>query len=317
MQVFQPITHPSKTFAKLIAAVLCVFLALPCLRCQDITSKRFFKLNFNTFSAPNSIFTSIPNTIAPPDYEPSHLIEAELRFPIKLKGQTKLIGQVGYNRELLSGFYVSDGDDVDLMPLHESSFSVAAFHSFKNGLSLKAILSINHQSNQFMRWSRRSFGFRNTVLLEKEKNNKSIGLGISAGRSNGRLSILPLLLYKKELPRNWELDLLLPAKMLLVKNIKSDARLLFGARGSNGNYFFDNQIADAYEDLSYRRLNVNAIIGYERQLTPVIGIGIEGGATIPIRSGLYRLDQQWTEVHNFGKSVAPYLNVKFFLALPN
>ena len=300
---------------------LACLLALVCshLKCQDITSARFFKLNFNTLSSPNSIISNMPSTLVPAEYEPSHLIEAELRFPVKLKGKTRFIGALGYNRELLSGFYIPPGDDgdIDLVSLHRPSLSVYILHNFGKGLGLKASLGIQSRANRFLEWNSQALAYRTNILLEKKKGKNAIGFGTSLGYNNNRFSIVPILLYQKELSGNWSLDLLLPAKALLVKSLQASSRLLFGFKGDTADYFFTRPVLEGYDDLSYRRLNVNVIAGYERQLTPMIGIGVEAGVTAPLRSGLYQQNGAWNEVHNFGRSVAPYFNMKFFLSLPN
>ena len=292
---------------------------LICLQCeaQDITSSRFFKLNFNTLSSPNSIISNVPSTLVPAEYEPSHLIEAELRFPIKLQGKTKLIGALGYNRELLSGFYITPSDgDIDMVSLHRPSFSVYVLHNFTKQLSLKASIGMQSRSNSFLRWHSRALAFRSNLLLESKKGKNAVGLGTSLGYNNHQISILPIVLYQKELSRGWNLDLLLPAKALLIKSLRARARFLLGIKGNTADYFFDLPVLEQYTGLSYRRLNVNVIAGYERQLTALIGVGLEAGITAPLRSGLYERNARWEEVHNFGRSVAPYINMKFFLSLP-
>ncbi len=303
----------------------CSCILLSCLCCahclaQDISSTRFFKFNFNTLSSPSSILSNIPSAVAPPaDFEPSQLIEAELRFPIKLKGKTKLIGSLGYQREMLSGLYLeyeADEDDIDLVPLHNPSLSFAVMHSFNRRVKLINNFSVQSRSNDFLSFRLPAMAFRNTFLLEKSVNQNKMGIGMSIGVAGNRFSIIPILEYQKELSNHWQLDLLLPAKALLTKAINRKSRLLFGARGNTAEYFFDQAWSNGFTDLSYRRLNVNLITGYERQLTPIIGIGVEGGVTVPLRSGLYRNDQRWQQVHNFGTSVAPYFNMKFFLSLP-
>lgn len=285
---------------------------------QDISSVRFFKLNFNTLSSPNSIISDLPQGAMPVDDEPSQLFGLDLRFPIKLQGATKLIGAIGYDRELLAGFaFIDEGEnEIEPLSLHNPSLSLAVLHSFNEQWSLKNNLTFQSRSDQFFSFSAQSIAFRNSLLIEKKKNKDAFGFGISAGYSNNRLSILPILVYQKELPNNWQLDFLLPSRALMIKNLNRDTRLLFGVKGNTAQYFFNNQTIDGYAALSYRRLNVNAIVGYEKQLTPLIGVGIEAGATVPLRSGLYQNSSTWQEVHNFGDKIAPYFNVKFFLSLP-
>lgn len=87
-------------------------------------------------------------------------------------------------------------------------------------------------------------------------------------------------------------------------------------QGNTAIYFFDTPLAESHADLEYRRLNVNLIAGYERMLTPLVGVGVEAGATRNFRSGVYQIEDRSIEIHNFGRSIEPYFNLKYFLALP-
>ncbi|MCB0586188.1 MAG: hypothetical protein KDD06_12795, partial [Phaeodactylibacter sp.] len=251
-------------------------------------------------------------------YEPNHLIKAELKFPVKLKGRTRVFGELKYNNEYVFGIYSPIEDDgVSPIKLHESSLSFIVSHKFGNGYSLLGKFGMENSSDHFWKAGGNSLSWSNSILLQKENANGKYGLGASCGLAVlGRLSILPLILYQRKLPRNWELDLLLPAKMLAIKNVSNSSRFIMGVKGSSGNYYLSGLAMDGLSGLNYRRLSANAILGYEKLVTPLVGVGIEAGATIPVQSGVYRQDKRWQEVHNFGQKVDPYFNFKIFFAVP-
>ncbi|MCB9265799.1 MAG: hypothetical protein H6558_12300 [Lewinellaceae bacterium] len=298
----------------------CALLALAPrqLKCQDISATRFFKIDYQTLGSPSQLVPRQGGFVPSRAYEPNHLIKAELKFPVKLKGRTRVFGELKYNNEYVFGIYSPIEDDgVSPIKLHESSLSFIVSHKFGNGYSLLGKFGMENSSDHFWKAGGNSLSWSNSILLQKENANGKYGLGASCGLAVlGRLSILPLILYQRKLPRNWELDLLLPAKMLAIKNVSNSSRFIMGVKGSSGNYYLSGLAMDGLSGLNYRRLSANAILGYEKLVTPLVGVGIEAGATIPVQSGVYRQDKRWQEVHNFGQKVDPYFNFKIFFAVP-
>lgn len=288
------------------------------LKCQDISATRFFSIDYQTLGSPNQLVPRGGGFVPTNAYEPNHLIKAELKFPVKLKGKTRVFGELQYNNEYIFGIYSPiDDDGVDPIKLHQSSLSFIVSHKFNDGYSLLGKLGLQNSSDRFWSSDDSSISWSNSVLLQKENANGKFGLGISCGLDYlGGMSAMPLLLYQRKLPRNWELDLLLPAKMLAIKNLNNSSRIIMGAKGSTGNYYLSGLALGELSGLNYRRLNANAIIGYERLITPLVGIGVEAGATIPLQSGIYRQEKRWQEVHSFGQKVDPYFNFKIFFAVP-
>ena len=80
-----------------------IILASLVANCQDITSPRFFKLNVERLSAPTRLISSEGAALRASDTESNYLIEGQLRYPIKLKGRTKFIGAIDYDREAVFG----------------------------------------------------------------------------------------------------------------------------------------------------------------------------------------------------------------------
>lgn len=294
------------------------------LKCQDISSTRFFNFDFQTLGAPQQLLPGKGGLVLPQAYEPSHLIRAELKFPIKLKGATKVFGELQYNNEYVYGIVAPfDDDGVAPIKLHQSSLSFIVSHKFQNGYRLLNKVGLGSSSDRFFNLGNNALSWCNSTLIQREFAGGKFGLGASLGYDKpSGLSIMPLVLYQKQLPRNWELDLLIPAKALLIKNTSSSSRFYMGIKGSNASYYLSNPslanntgLANV-SGLNYRRLNSNAILGYEIMATPLVGLGIEAGATIPLESGIYRMENRWQEVHNFGQKVSPYFNFRVFFAIP-
>ncbi len=288
------------------------------LKCQDISSTRFFNFDFQTLGSPQQLMPRQGGLVPANAYEPGHLIRAELKFPVKLKGQTKIFGELQYNNEYIYGIYSPlDDDGVAPIKLHQSGLSFMVLHKFQNGYQLLSKVGMESSSDHFSNMGANTLSFCNSTLVQKASGNGKFGLGASFGFDKaGGLNIMPLVLYQKKLPRNWELDLLLPAKALAIKNISTSSRFFMGIKGSNASYYLSNPGLENFSGLSYRRLSTNAILGYEMMVTPLVGVGIEAGATVPVQSGIYRMDKRWQEVHNFGQKVDPYFNLKVFFALP-
>lgn len=289
------------------------------LKCQDISAARFFSIEYQTLGSPTQLIPRQGGGVAPAQtYEPSHLIKAELKFPVKLRGNTRIFGELQYNNEYIFGSYSPfDEDGADPIKLHQSSLSFMVSHRLGKGYSLLGKFGVEQSSDRFWNSSGSALSWGNSILLLREHAGGKYGLGASCGYDiMGRMNFMPLLLYQEQLSESWQLDLLLPAKVLAIRKLSNDSRLLMGVRGSNANYYLSGLSMDHLSGLNYRRLSANALIGYERLLTPLVGLGFEAGATIPLQSGIYRQEQRWQEVHNFRQGVDPYFNIRIFFAVP-
>lgn len=287
---------------------------------QDLASPRFFKLQFQSLGqtvapvVPRNAKFEDPDDL---DEEPNFLIESSLRFPIKLKGQTRIFGEVGFKNEFVYGFYSSEEQELETMELFQADFSLIAQHKFNQGLTLSNALSVSSRSSSALDLDRQALRFSNLSMLEKQLPNGEWGIG-AAVTYNQRLSIIPLVKYKAVFAKGWSLDLLLPAKALLIKNLVGNARVMVGFRGSTANYFVHagDLEMNTPGDARYRRMNVNGLVAYERLLTPWLGFSSELGINMPLRSGLYDPNDPALEIHSFQNRVSPHFKVGLFLCIP-
>lgn len=307
-----------KNKACIICLLSLMFFGARRSKCQDISATRFFNIDYQTMGSPNLLVPRQGGLVPAQAYEPNYLIKAELKFPIKLRGRTRIFGELQYKNEYVFGLYSPlDEEGVAPIKLHQPGLSIIVSHQFNEDLSLLGKFSLEKSSDRFWGADGSSFSFGNSLLLQKKRANGKYGFGASWGVDYlGGLSIMPLLLYQKKLPGNWELDLLIPSKLLAIKNLSNSSRLIMGVKGSTASYYLSGLAMDNLSGLNYRRLNANAIVGYEKLITPLVGIGVEAGATIPLQSGIYRQGPRWQEVYNFGQKVAPYFNFKIFFTVP-
>jgi hypothetical protein len=287
---------------------------------QDLSAPRFFKLNFQSLGATASpvlpAYAKLQES-GDPDEAPNFLLESSLRFPVKLRGKTRIFGEIGYRNEFVYGFYSREEQELETMELFRTDFSLILQHQFGQGFSLSNAFSVNSQSSTAFDLGRQALQFSNLSMLEKPLPKGEIGLG-SVISFRQQLSIVPIFKYKTELPNDWSIDLLLPAKALVIKDLPGNARLMAGFRGSHANYFVHSGDLDmdVPGDARYRRLNVNGIVAYEKLLTPWLGVMTELGVNVPLRSGLYDPYDPRREIHSFQNRVSPHFRVGLFLCVP-
>ena len=292
--------------------LLCSLLQLTI--AQDIKAPRFFKLNIQNLSAPNNLPAPGLNSFQSGRFEPGFLIDAEMRYPVKLKGQTKIIGEFGYQRETMSGFFHPGENDSEEINLQQAAVAFIVHHRFKNNSALIGRISVKNGSHRLFSFETQSMAVSAISMYERSIPKGKIGVGIKFGYRT-IVNVLPLFVFQKDLGRQWELDMLLPAKLCFNKRLSTDSKLFFGVKGAAANYYLDDHPISQFSSNNYRRINANALVGYEKQITPMVGFGFEAGASIPVYSGIYKLNRKWIQVHNFQEKVTPYAKFGFFLAI--
>lgn len=289
-------------------------LLKPC-KAQDISAPRLLKLNYQTLSLPTLAINEYAESVSAPDDEPSKLLAFQVRFPLILGKETKLLGQLAYENEWLTGFYNPDHEEEDWgegFTLQRSEFSLLLMHKLNGLYSLKAQASFASSSTLLFSPNPAAYSYGITGLVEHEQKNKSWGLGLSV-RYRSRLTIIPIILYKKDFGNNWSLDVLLPAKAELIRRLDQGSRILMGFRGNTGSYFLN--FKQLTPNALYQRINVNTFVGYERMLTKYIGIGMSAGASIPIRSRIRDWVDRTSIIHNFESRITPHISARLFFSI--
>ncbi len=291
---------------------------IPKMNGQDISAPRFFEINVQPTAANSSPnFPELQSGVLPPT-QPNYKIQAALKFPIKLKGNTKVIGELKHKNEFLNGYYSFEDDRFEQLRLRQSKGSIILFSQLNEKWKFTNVLSASSNSTDFISTNTNAIQFRNISMFERElKNGSTLGFGGSVTYDQN-LSVIPILKYETEFGNNWNLDLVLPKQIQVSKDLSKRSRLLFKVKGSGSNYTLGNhQVANAYSASSlYKRMDVAGTVGYERQITPWIGFSIHAGATMPIRSGIYANDSSQTQLHDLNDGIRPYFRVGMFMSFP-
>ncbi len=301
--------------------VLCTLLVGKCacakLSAQNIDAPRFFEFNLQSLSSTTTPVFGANPVIAQNYVEPNYLFEASLRFPVKLHGQTRLFGQIDVEQESMFGFWEAAESEVEDIHLYQNQLSFILMHDFNKETRLYSTFRAGTGSSQALDFRVGAHSFSQVTLLEKRNDRRKWGVGLALSYQN-RFSFLPVLRYEGPLAGKWNLDVLLPARILINRKLNNSSRLFAGIRGSSATYLVgDNAVvSDLYSNTTYRRLDVRAVFGFERQITPWVGLRGELGANIPYRAGLYDLENPRTQIHDFGQRVMPHANFGFFLSLP-
>lgn len=306
--------------------LLCLlFSILLCkqVKCQDLSSPKFFKLNFQSlpFSTTANYsqvtgLSSLPSSSS--GSKPSFLYEVALKYPIKLKGRTKFIGEIQHKNEYINGYYSSQLDEIEELELIQTSHSLILIHELNDGMKFTNALQISSSSAKGLALTGGALRFSNLGLFEKKLANGQFGVGLAISYDN-RLSAMPLIKYEADLGKSWAIEALLPSKLLLAKNLSQGSRFIFGLKGSTATYLInDNEaVTDDLLGSNFRRMSASGIVGYEKMLTPMLGLSLEMGASLPIRSGIYSATDRRELLYDFNNKISPHFRVGIFLALPN
>lgn len=301
--------------------VFCVLLMGKCacvkVAAQNVDAPRFFEFNLQSLSSTTTPAFGHNPVVTPSSIEPNYLFEASLRFPVKLQGRTRLIGQIDIEQESMFGFWEAAEGEVEDIHLYQNKLSFILMHDFDAQTRLYTTIRTGTGSSRALDFRVGAQSFSQMTLLEKRNDQRKWGVGLAVTYQN-RLSFLPVLKYEGPLAGKWNLDLLLPARILVNRKLSSSSRLFAGVRGSSASYLVgDNAVvSDLYSNTNYRRLDIRAVAGFERQITPWVGLRAEVGANIPYRAGLYDIDNSRTQIHDFGQRVTPHANFGFYLSLP-
>ena len=284
---------------------------------QDLDAPRFFEVNFQSLSTTFSPVYGVQPAVLHQSITPNFLFDASLRFPLKLSGATKFLGQVDIQQEIMFGFWDVREAEVEDIHLYENQLSFIMMHDFNEQTRLYATFRGGSGSSQVFDFRHGAQSFNQVTLLEKRSPERKWGVGVALSYQN-RFSFLPVFKYQGPIFGKWDLDLLLPARVLLRRSFNKTSRLFTGVRASSGTYLVgDNALqSEMYANTSYRRINLKGVVGVERQISPWVGLRAEIGANLPYRSGLYDLENPRVEIHDFNQRIVPHVNFGFFLSLP-
>lgn len=294
-----------------------LFFIKPQANCQDITAPRFFEFNVRPTSASISpVIPSSPSVIQP-QTAPNYEISSSLKFPIKIKGNTKIIGEFKYKNEYVNGFYSLENDRSEQLNFKQTRGSIILLSHLNENWRFMNVASASSRSTEFISTNPYAVQFRNISMFEKDlANGAVIGFGGSFSYDQN-FSAVPIFKYTRPFGNNWNLEMMLPKSIEVSKDLAMDSRLQFALKGSNSNYSLGTMsVTNDYTSYSdYKRFDLTGLVGYQRQITPWIGFKIEAGASMPLQSGIYASDTN-AELYRFNDGLSPYFKVGVFLSLP-
>ena len=300
-----------KTFC--LCALLLGWL-LPC-NAQDVAAPRFFNLSIQQLSSTTNLTNPLLQSIPVGRNEENFLVDASLKYPIKLQGKLKIIGSLGFKRETLFGLYEPLEDEGEDMTLHSAKTSFIASYLMQNNSKINVRLGWSSRSSKFLSLHPWASNWSASMLYDKDNGTQRIGYGFIASYGR-RLNVLPLFLWQKDLGRGFGLDLLLPSKALITKELNRSSQLFAGIKAQTAGYFVEGD-QHPLGDLSanYRRISVQAIFGYEKMINKLVGFSCSAGVNLPFASGMYSFAGKWNRLHNFQDRVAPQFKAGVFFAL--
>ena len=306
-----------KRISRLCMCVAMIFGFSKCCSCQDISAPRFFKFNYQSLSTPTQPL-NVPTTLNRQlENENNYLIEASLRFPVRMGERTQVLGQLGFHNEFAFGYFSNAELETEEVELFSYSGGIIVRHELKNGLTITNATEVSSQGSERTRFSRTAWNYSNFTLLEKNINNGKVGLGVAAAYCN-RARVLPIIRYQKQLGEKWALDIFLPVKLEATRRISKNSQLSFGIKGEAGQYALDQQDFGGLpeSDLSFNRISIRGTVGYERQISKLVGMAVEAGICAPYRMGIFARDNSATLIHNFNDRITPHVNVGLFMSVP-
>ncbi len=304
-----------KPLGKLGAVALC-FIGILGLNAQSINGVRFFKLNVQQLNTSRNLTNGALESFGTGSNEQNYFIDASMKFPIKLKGNLQIIGSLGYEREAVFGLYspeeVNEGEDLNL---HSAQTSLIVMQKLSHNRRITSRLAWVSNSNRFFSTDPKATAWAATVLYEKPIPNGKLGYGFAVGTCQ-RFSFSPLFMWQKGLGKNFGIDMFLPSHLLLTKQLNKSSRLIGGFKGQASSYFVEQQFQTFHNNNIYRRITVQALVGYERMINKLVGFETSLGVNIPYRSGIYTADgNQWETLHNFNDRLTPQMKAGIFLAI--
>ncbi|MEO1052961.1 MAG: DUF6268 family outer membrane beta-barrel protein [Bacteroidota bacterium] len=261
----------------------------------------------------NNVIKDNVETIQSPDDDLTHLLNGKLRFPVKLRGNTKLFGELKYKNEFLFNQFSSQRNELENLNLHNSEIAFYALSKLSRDRFLIQRFAVNNRSDEFSTFNKKTAGASASFVYGWETPKVKYGFGLAIDRSYRNLQFLPIFLYQRDLPRNYYLDIQLPGKIEVGRSPNANTRLFAAIDGSSANYFLNREVL-GQNDVIYRRLTINTKVGFEHNLTEWIGIGAEAGVASPLRSGLFEAAQRRNQIIDHDQRFGPYFNVKFFVS---
>ncbi len=249
-----------------------------------------------------------------PHNDQNFLADASLRFPIKWRGNLKVIGTLGYEHEAVFGHYSqyeNEGEDWDF---HNVKGSVIFTWQPTEKKRLTARIAWSSSSTQFLSLAQDAQRLTGLFMVENDVRKGKLGYGLAVSHGQNT-NVLPLVIWDQELTHGYSVDVFLPSRIYLRKRLSDTHEFYGGLRAQSAQYLFEGAVNNSLRDMNYRRITIQGVLGYERMITRMIGVDFSAGVNLPFKSGVYTYDRGWRQMHDFKDKLRPQFQAGIFLAL--
>ncbi|MBI1226701.1 MAG: hypothetical protein GC192_15815 [Bacteroidetes bacterium] len=189
------------------------------------------------------------------DVEAKERFEVKLKFPLLLKNNWKVLGDLYHSYERYYFESINPKSEFALKPidglrLHRTRLTGYVFKSFsqRNYLALRFEASSNGGFEGLANFDRRYMVYRLAAILGVKKNEDSeLGFGVMLNDNFGRYTALPFIVYNRNFSEKWGMESILPIRLKLRHNLNERNLLSFAAEYWSSAYSLDLQIpGDSY-----------------------------------------------------------------------
>jgi len=276
----------------------------------------FLEISLRTLPAINNY--PLANQSLNNRFETNRLYNVKLNVPFLLSRKLDIIGQFRYKNEEL---HLGNDLEANEKEIHFDNLGLSIMFKYHFDQSFY----IAGHLGGFLKSDKLTFenyssilDYNSTLLLGKDLELGTVGMGAIMGNSMGRFRIYPLFLFDYQFSDNWKLEMKLPKELQVRRILKPDNFYLIGGAELNGSsYFVSQDIYNGIEDLEYRRASIDLKIGIEKEIIDFLWVGTDIGLMQPLYSGLVQKRRPTRDkLLDFNHSFTPYASFSLFLVPP-
>jgi len=203
-------------------------------------------------------------------------------FPLMHKSRFSLLVGPQYRTEQLELTKSSSGNDYPIKQL--SNWNLRSI-----GLDIKSLITVDssswiltnfniNQSGSLFDGSHAQAPLNYTIMgayIKKNSPNKEFGFGILANRGFNTLTVLPVFVYHYNYSKKAGIEINLPYKIAWRYNLSPSDIIYLKAEGLTRSYYIKCIDTDSYT--TFRKLDVDMGVYYNRKITKLIGVELFGG----------------------------------------
>lgn len=286
----------------------------------DISKSRtkFFELETQTLPSYRNLLNNGQLTSINDLDKVNRYVNGKLRFPVVLKQQFKLGGELAYQKESFTPGYHSLGSEP--ISLNKVGLTLFADKRLEDRKFLTFFVkgAIKSDELNFDRFNQKLALTAAAIWGIKKNPNEKMAFGMAVSNNLGRLRIGPVFIYEKCFNDRLRLDLMLPKKAELIYG--ASAKTFFSALLDleTASYLLVNPVLEGHENLEFRRSAIRLSLKVEQQINDWIGISGQVGMAQPINTLLVERGRaSGDHVWNFNQRLSPYAGVSLYAIIPS